>query len=141
MNDTTPFDLDALLHEQRRRWEAGAPIQVEALLECHADLRDRKETLLDLINHEIVLRGEFEAPPNREEYLRRFPELAAELVMLFEVHEAIEAGSKDTNSRPSPIRACRTRRRATGRRCRTTRSSTCSARGGWGSSTRRSINA
>jgi hypothetical protein len=98
MSDATPladFDLDALLREQRGCFEKGTPIQVEALLERHTDLRQHKEALLDLINHEIVLRGEFATPPNQDEYLSRFPDLATDLKMLFEVHVAIEADSAD----------------------------------------------
>jgi WD40 repeat protein len=98
MSDSTPLtdlDLDALLREQRRCFESGTPIQVETLLERHTELRQRKEALLDLINHEIVLRGEFATPPKQEEYLSRFPELATDLHMLFEVHAAIEAESVD----------------------------------------------
>ena len=88
-------DLDALLQEQRHGWEQGTPILVEGLLEQHTDLRGQNDALLDLINHEIVLRSEFETPPSRDEYLRRFPNLATDLAMLFDVHEAIEAQSAD----------------------------------------------
>ena len=93
MSDTIPapgFDLDALLREQRRRWEKRSPIRVEELLGRYPALRDRKEALLDLINHEIVLRSEFAAQPTRDEYIGRFPDLRNDLVMLFDVQEAID---------------------------------------------------
>ena len=92
MNEQTPsgFDLNALMQQQRRRWEEGTPILVEAILAAHPAIRESKDAVLDLINHEIVLRTEFGAPSKREDYLQRFPDLKTELAMLFEVHAAIE---------------------------------------------------
>ena len=96
MNEPTPIDIDlnALMQEQRRRWQQGTSILVEALLKEHAVFRDQKDALLDLINHEIILRTEFGAPAKREEYLQRFPDLKTDLLMLFEVHDALE-GERD----------------------------------------------
>ena len=91
--DSFGTDVNHLMQEQRRRWEAGTPILVEAILAKHPALRNNKEALLDLINHEIVLCGEFAKLPTREEYLGRFPDLKTDLVMLFEVQDAIAAKS------------------------------------------------
>src|ERR1700681_99341 len=63
MNEPTPandLDLNALMQEQRGGWERGAPTQVEAFLARLPALRGQKDALLDLINHEIVLRSEFD---------------------------------------------------------------------------------
>src|ERR1019366_5850622 len=96
MNEPTrgdDLDLNALMQEQRRGWERGEPTPVEALLVRHAALRGQKEALLDLINHEIVLRTEFHQAPSRDEYRARFPDLKTDLDMLFEVHKALEGNS------------------------------------------------
>jgi hypothetical protein len=86
-------DVEALMLEQRKSWEAQAPIRIEELRQRHPVLCDQKEALLDLINHEIVLRAEYEAPPGRGEYFQRFPELQADLALLFDVQEAIDGES------------------------------------------------
>ncbi|MSQ96898.1 MAG: hypothetical protein EXR98_20415 [Gemmataceae bacterium] len=93
MNEPTPvndLDLDALMQEQRRALERGEPMLVEALLARHPTLRGQKDALLDLINHEIVLRSESNQTLSHSEYLARFPDLKTDLDMLFEVHLAIE---------------------------------------------------
>jgi hypothetical protein len=108
MSDTIPapgFNLDALLREQRRRWESRSPIRVEELLERHPWLRERNEALLDLINHEIVLRTEFASPATRAEFLERFPSLHGELMRMFDVQEALAASdSEPRRSGAAPIR-------------------------------------
>lgn len=108
MSDTIPapgFDLDALLREQRRCWESRSPIRVEELLGRHPWLRERREALLDLINHELVLRAEFTDPATRAEYLERFPYLHGELMRMFDVQEALAAGDAEPRGLPAaPIR-------------------------------------
>jgi len=106
MNERVPspgFNVEALLREQRRRHEAGTPALVEELLRQHPELADSADALLDLINHEIVLRAEFATPPSRAEYLERFPKLRAELVMLFEVQEAIDASDDEQHGIVRPV--------------------------------------
>jgi eukaryotic-like serine/threonine-protein kinase len=100
-NDERSTTLDLVLPQQRQLWEQGERIRVEALLERFPDLRRSKEAVLDLINHEIVLRTEFEAPPTKEEYFERFPDWRADLELLFQVHQAIE-GSGDATLRDPP---------------------------------------
>jgi WD40 repeat protein/serine/threonine protein kinase len=103
--------LDAVMPRQRQLWMQGEPVQVETLLEQFPALRRDREKVLDLINHEIVLRGEFGQPPTQDEYLQRFPEFRSDLVLLFQVHAAIEGPSHDSPTnvaaeqtliRPSP---------------------------------------
>src|SRR5665213_2693583 len=55
MMPSSEVNLEELLVEQRRRWKERTPILVEGLLEQQPSLCGRKEVLLDLINHEIVL--------------------------------------------------------------------------------------
>jgi tetratricopeptide (TPR) repeat protein/tRNA A-37 threonylcarbamoyl transferase component Bud32 len=62
---------------------------VETYLAEAPSLRADIQAVLDLIYHEIVLREEAGESPQLEEYLRRFPELAAELTLQFEVEGAL----------------------------------------------------
>jgi WD40 repeat protein/serine/threonine protein kinase len=82
---------DSLLMDQRRRWEQGDRILVEAYLENRPGLRGQAEEVLELIEHEILLRQERQETPQLDEYLRRFPDLAADLRLHFEVHAALQA--------------------------------------------------
>jgi serine/threonine protein kinase/WD40 repeat protein len=82
---------DSLLIDQRRRWEQGERVLVESYLEDQPGLRGDTDRLLELIEHEITLREEEGETPQLEEYLRRFPELARDLRLHFEVHAALRA--------------------------------------------------
>jgi WD40 repeat protein len=81
---------DSLLIDQRRRWEQGDRVLVETYLRERPDLRSETDEVLELIEHELVLREERGESPQLEEYLRRFPDLARDLRLHFEVHAALE---------------------------------------------------
>jgi serine/threonine protein kinase/WD40 repeat protein len=81
--------LAPLLVEQRRRWRSGERAHVEAYLHAQPALRTTPEAILDLIYNELLLREEDGETPRLEEYLARFPELAAPLRQLFEVDRAL----------------------------------------------------
>lgn len=104
MNDSTgsePFPkadehrstLNAALADQARRWQAGTPVALETYLEREPALRTDPEAVLDLIYKEILLRTERGEHPHLDEYARRFPELAAALRPIFEVHQALESNT------------------------------------------------
>jgi serine/threonine protein kinase/WD40 repeat protein len=76
---------EPLLDEQRRRWEQGEPVLAETYLEQHPALCADKDALLDLIYNEILLREKNGERPNLQEYEQRFPSLAGELRLQFEV--------------------------------------------------------
>jgi tetratricopeptide (TPR) repeat protein/tRNA A-37 threonylcarbamoyl transferase component Bud32 len=80
-----------LLVEQRRRWQQGDPVRVEAFLEQHPEARDNVEQVLELIYNEVVLREEKGELPRLEEYLQRFPQLDVQLRLQFELHQALQA--------------------------------------------------
>src|SRR5262249_12901082 len=80
----------ALMIDQGPRAQRGAPLRVETYLEKHPGLRDDREGLLDLIYNEIILREGRGESPALPEYQARFPDVAAALGDLFEVHRAIE---------------------------------------------------
>ena len=67
----------SLLADQRARWVRGDRVRVEEFLKSHPGLRENSELLLDLIYAETILRGERGETPTVDEYVQRFPELAA----------------------------------------------------------------
>jgi serine/threonine protein kinase len=86
--DAAIFDL--VFTHQRHCWRRGESVPVEAYLAQHSQLQGDARAILDLIYHEIVLREEAGESPQLEEYLRRFPKLAAELKLQFELERAIQ---------------------------------------------------
>jgi WD40 repeat protein len=87
---------DSLLIDQRRRWEQGDRVLVETYLNDRPSLRGDAEQVLELIEHEITLREEHGETPQLEEYLRRFPDLAPDLRLHFEVRTALQADAAVT---------------------------------------------
>jgi WD40 repeat protein/serine/threonine protein kinase len=83
--------VEQLLQEQRAHWDQGERLLVEVFLRRHPDLAADPEGLLDLINNEVVLRAERGEGPHLAEYQARFPDLVADLGLLFEIHQAFEA--------------------------------------------------
>jgi tetratricopeptide (TPR) repeat protein len=79
-----------LRRDQEQRWRQGDRQLVESYLECQPSLRADREGILDLIYNEIVLRELMGEWPRLAEYLERFPELAVDLRLQFDVHRAIE---------------------------------------------------
>src|SRR5262249_51135575 len=63
---------------------------VEAYLAWVPSLREREQILIDLISNELILRLERRDTPTHEEYVRRFPHLAAKLKQLFNLHEVFD---------------------------------------------------
>jgi tetratricopeptide (TPR) repeat protein/tRNA A-37 threonylcarbamoyl transferase component Bud32 len=82
--------LALLLRHQSRAWRQGGRVPVEEYLAQQPALRGDDEAVLDLIYQEVVLREEVGESPQLEEYLRRFPALAPQLALQFEVERALE---------------------------------------------------
>jgi serine/threonine protein kinase len=77
-----------LWDDQRRRWEEGEQVVVEAywmLLPPGTDV----SILLDLIYGEFVLRQEAGAKPTIQEYQKRFPQRAAEIARQLSLYQAL----------------------------------------------------
>jgi eukaryotic-like serine/threonine-protein kinase len=81
---------DPLVAEQRRRWARGDRVSVESLLAGHPTT-DRQQ-VLELIYGEVYLRELAGDQPAVDEYMARFPVLADDIRIQFEVHEAVRAG-------------------------------------------------
>ncbi|MBI3407933.1 MAG: protein kinase [Planctomycetes bacterium] len=98
--DTSPLPeqnrpaLSLALADQARCWRAGTPVSVETYLEREPALQNDPEAILDLIYKEVLLRTERNEKPERDEYARRFPELAGALGPIFEIHQALESNSE-----------------------------------------------
>lgn len=85
--------VDGLQEDQRRRWRAGERALAETYFEQHPELLGAEPLALQLLYGEIILREESGETPQPEEYQRRFPHLATQLPLLFEVHRALESGA------------------------------------------------
>jgi tetratricopeptide (TPR) repeat protein/tRNA A-37 threonylcarbamoyl transferase component Bud32 len=81
--------LALLMAYQRRDWRRGERTPVEDYLAQQPQMQGDAQAILDLIYHEIVLRQEAGESPQLEEYQRRFPKLAAELELQFDLEKAI----------------------------------------------------
>src|SRR5260370_12823734 len=90
--ERTPAQLvERLRSEQRQRWEGGERVLAETLLQQHAALQTDTDSALELVYNEMLLREKFGDPPQLEEYVERFPQLAPGLKRLFEVHQILES--------------------------------------------------
>src|SRR5262245_27064864 len=82
--------LALLMAYQRRAWRRGERTPVEEYLEQQTELRDDAEAVLDLIYQEVMLREQAGESPRLEEYMGRFPHLAPQLELQFELERAFE---------------------------------------------------
>jgi hypothetical protein len=83
-------DLAALLVDQRLRFRGGKQLPVEFYVEQHPSLGADAEGLLDLIFNEVILRGQRGEQPRLDDYLERFPHLAPQLRLQFEMEKVLE---------------------------------------------------
>lgn len=79
---------DALFDKQRLSWLSGEQRSAEQFLNDSGH-EIHPESLLDLLYHEILLKEELGIDFTIEEYNHRYPELADELALHFEVHQAV----------------------------------------------------
>jgi serine/threonine protein kinase len=93
-DDATRQLVGLLLEDQSQRWRQGQRFLVEKYVVQKPEVENDSEALLMLIYHEIVLREAKGDAPDLEEYLRRFPQLAAQLRLQFQLHAAVQALSK-----------------------------------------------
>jgi eukaryotic-like serine/threonine-protein kinase len=100
MTESTFIPL--LQADQRERWQRGDRPSVESYLAERPALQSDPDGLLDLIYQEMLLREESGDTPRLPEYLERFPQFAAELRRLFEVHQVVE--SEPEGGTPPPTR-------------------------------------
>src|SRR5262249_16164177 len=65
--------LALALAELELRLKAGYPARIEKYLECYPTLAANSERVVDVIWGEFAVRCCLEGPPQRHEYLERFP--------------------------------------------------------------------
>jgi WD40 repeat protein/serine/threonine protein kinase len=83
--------VSMMLINQRERWQRGDCVPVEKLVEEQPALRDHAGPVLELLYQEMLLSEERGQPPVLDDFLRRFPQFAADVRMQFEVHAALTA--------------------------------------------------
>jgi serine/threonine-protein kinase len=83
--------VEQLRADQRQRWGEGERVRVDAYFEQYPRLLTDPDCALHLVYNEVLLREENHESPVLEEYVRRFPQFAAQLGPLFEVHRALES--------------------------------------------------
>ena len=85
-----PRDLAALVHvDQRHRHAAGAPLPAESYFESFPALRSDTELALDVVYQEYVLKRDAGEAYSTDKYLARFPDLAEQLAMQFDLDGAM----------------------------------------------------
>jgi serine/threonine-protein kinase len=93
-------DTQRLLDDQCSRWQRGERVVVEDYLARHPNLQADTERVLDLITNEVLLRRQAGETPHLDEYLQRFPHLATELRVQFEVEGAVERETLHPDNAP-----------------------------------------
>jgi serine/threonine protein kinase/WD40 repeat protein/tetratricopeptide (TPR) repeat protein len=80
-----------LLVDQRRRWQEGERVLVEAYVQQHPALQSNIDALLDLIYNEVILREEKGETPRLAGYQDRFPQLATQLEFQFALDRVLQS--------------------------------------------------
>jgi WD40 repeat protein len=88
--------LSWLAGDFERRWRAGQRLSVEDFLQQHPEKAADPDAVLDLIQAEVLLREQRGEKPHLDEYLARFPHLAAEVCEQFAFHKAGATRQADT---------------------------------------------
>jgi hypothetical protein len=92
-----------LLDDQKRRWLQGERVLVEEYCQQIPSLRNDVESLLDLIYGEVLLREQCGEQPKLAEYVGRFPHVADQLRVQFELDKAMHSWGANTERTGSPI--------------------------------------
>jgi len=85
-----------LREQQQQAWNDGNPVLLEDLLDQNGNTVLDSESRLELIYSEFCLCETAGQEPDRQEFVRRFPEQRAGLQRLFEIHSAIESAEPST---------------------------------------------
>jgi serine/threonine protein kinase len=89
--------------DQRRRWELGQQIPAERYLDQYPKLLEDRESTLDFVYAELLLREKHGEHPRLEEFLARFPTLADILRRQIGLHRALcsESLGSSTDALPA----------------------------------------
>ncbi|MEQ1829349.1 MAG: serine/threonine-protein kinase [Pirellula sp.] len=83
---------DLLLLDQSLRWETNERVSVEQYFELFPEFAQHRESAIDLVYSEFLLRERLGLAHDIDEYLRRFPRFAEELKCQDAFHRMIDAG-------------------------------------------------
>src|SRR5262245_29761010 len=90
----TPVQIiGALSVDQWHRWQQGERVPAEVYLQMHPGLAGAQGEAFDLVYGEFLLREELGEQPTIDDFVKRFPQYAAELQRQAKVHDAIESGN------------------------------------------------
>jgi serine/threonine protein kinase/tetratricopeptide (TPR) repeat protein len=110
-NDTEKNELLAaatdtpamMLVDQKRRWLHGERVLVEEYCRQFPSLQHDTESLLDLIYSEVLLRERRGEQPTLAEYVERFPDLADQLRLQFELDQVVDSAKTMTEGSGTTI--------------------------------------
>jgi hypothetical protein len=91
----------ALRVDQRQRWLSGERVPVEDYLRRHPAVRADRESALDLIFNEFLLREQLGEQPTADEYVERFPEYRDVLPAQVELYRALAADPSAAGRAPA----------------------------------------
>jgi WD40 repeat protein len=102
--------LAELISDMRNRYARGERVLVESYLSKHPNLKEKRETVLDLAYNEFLMRRSAGEKPSLAEYQSRFPTLADALRMQFEVDAFLKSESeidsrRDDSTQNGPVPA------------------------------------
>ncbi|HZW30453.1 MAG TPA: protein kinase [Isosphaeraceae bacterium] len=83
--------LALLRADMTLRWEAGERVGAQWYLDRYADLSE--DTIVALVYEEFCLREDDDEAPDPAAYLARFPQVAAALHRVLEIHELVGSGT------------------------------------------------
>jgi hypothetical protein len=86
--------FDAILDEQRTRWDAGERPPIEEFLSRPGGLSEDADAVVDLVYQEFVIRRLRGESPEPAEYLLRFPAWSEALIRQFAVDEAMWSAAR-----------------------------------------------
>jgi tetratricopeptide (TPR) repeat protein len=86
--------LALLRADMALRWEAGEKVGAQWYLDRHADLGE--DTIVALVYEEFCLHEEDQEKPIPAEYVARFPQVAAALARVLEIHDLVGSGTART---------------------------------------------
>jgi serine/threonine-protein kinase len=90
--DLTPDQvINALCVDQWHRWRHGDRIPAEAYLQMHPVIQTNPDKAFDLVYGEFLVREELGDEPVLDDFLKRFPQYAAEFQKQAKVHVAVES--------------------------------------------------
>jgi WD40 repeat protein len=107
LHELLRLERDYLLGDQRRRWQQGERVSVQAYLEEVPSLRDYPELVFELVCGEVLLRGELGEKPRPADYLALVPTHQAQLRRFFAARRLLPPATLQELSDRATLRAAK----------------------------------